>query len=140
MMRHTSLSLSPLDYAPPNHTTWLIKSDGAVWFRGVKYVPLPVEVTQMQGAARDHCLTTAEGSNVGGLATALSCKCGDIVERMHPDADLSPFLTVNRTPMPRCSSSPTCFRRPQIAPFEGIIEFELATALDQHGILLPSVW
>lgn len=138
---HTSLSLSPaMPYAPPAHSTWLIKSDGAVWFRGVKYTPLPVEVTQMQWTGQGPLpRPRLKVSNVGGLATALVVQYGDIVgakcTRMQtfrsfldgePNADASMFFEPDVFLVDRKSHHSKEY-----------IEFELATALDQHGILLP---
>ena len=138
---HTTITVSPaLPNVPTATMPWLIKSEGSVWFRGVKYTSLPVEVTEMSWAGRGTLpRPRLKVSNVGGLATALVVQFGDImgatVTRLQtfrsfldgePNADASMFFEPDVFVVDRKSHHSKDY-----------IEFELASALDQAGIMLP---
>lgn len=138
---HTTLSLSPpLPQNAQAGAPWLIKTDGSVLFRGVKYTSLPVEVSDMTWSGHGTLpRPRLKISNIGGLATALVVQFGDIV-----GAKVTRLQTFKSFLDGEVNADSGMFFEPDVFVVDrkshhskDYIEFELATALDQAGILLP---
>lgn len=131
---------SPLPEIPTAGQAWLLESNGSVYFGGIEYKPVPIEVTEMEWSGQGKLpRPRLRVSNIGGLAAGLVIQFGDIVgAQVTRRQTFKSFLDGEATPDSSATFEPDIFTVDRkSAHNKNFIEWELAAQLDQMGIRLP---